>query len=90
MYYPSSENKGPDNSEADLCICFRICKLSVFSRGYSVVIKQNKSCNFISVAICFVWERNHATPWQYIIFQKILQKIDNVMLKSSINVHDFV
>ena len=37
MYYPSSENKGADqlrgsNREADLRLCFRICKNSVFSR----------------------------------------------------------
>ena len=35
MYYPCSENKGADqlrgNSEADLRLCFRPCKLLVFS-----------------------------------------------------------
>ena len=35
MYYPSSENKGADQlrgyREADLRLCFRICKLLVFS-----------------------------------------------------------
>ena len=34
LYYPSSENKGADQlrgyREADLRICFRICKLLVF------------------------------------------------------------
>ena len=39
MYYPSSENKGADQlrgyREADLCLCFRLCKLMVFSRGGS-------------------------------------------------------
>ena len=36
MYYPSSENKGADQlrgyREADLRLCFRPCKLLVFSR----------------------------------------------------------
>ena len=36
MYYLCSENKGPDQlrgySEADLRLCFRICKKPVFSR----------------------------------------------------------
>ena len=35
LYYPCSENKGVDqlrsNCEADLRLCFRICKLLVFS-----------------------------------------------------------
>ena len=36
MYYPYSENKGADklrgSREADLRLCFRICKKPVFSR----------------------------------------------------------
>ena len=39
MYYPSSENKGADQlrgyREADLRLCFRICRLLVFPRGGS-------------------------------------------------------
>ena len=39
MYYPSSENKGADQlrgfREADLRLCFRICRLLVFSLGGS-------------------------------------------------------
>ena len=35
VHYPSSENKGADqlrgNREADLRLCFRICRLLVFS-----------------------------------------------------------
>ena len=35
LYYPCSENKGADqlrgNREADLRLCFRICKTFVFS-----------------------------------------------------------
>ena len=42
LYYPRSENKGPDHlrgyREADLRLCFRICRLLVFSwRGSSVL-----------------------------------------------------
>ena len=36
LYYPCSKNKGADQlrgyREADLCLCFRICKKPVFSR----------------------------------------------------------
>ena len=36
LFYPRSENKGPDQlrgyREADLRLCFRICKMPVFSR----------------------------------------------------------
>ena len=39
MYYPSSENKGADQlrsyCEADLRLCFRICRLLVFPCGGS-------------------------------------------------------
>ena len=39
LYYPYSENKGADQlrgyREADLRLCFRICKLLVFSGGGS-------------------------------------------------------
>ena len=39
LYYPSSENKGADQlrsyCEADLRLCFRICRLLVFPRGGS-------------------------------------------------------
>ena len=39
MYYPSSENKGADQlrgyREADLCLCFRLCRLVVFPWGGS-------------------------------------------------------
>ena len=35
LYYPFSENKGTDQHcgyrKADLCLCFRLCKLLVFS-----------------------------------------------------------
>ena len=35
LYYPCSENKGTDQlrgyREADLCLCFRVCKKPIFS-----------------------------------------------------------
>ena len=41
MYYPCSENKGADQlrgyREADLRLCFHLCKLLVFSRGEKVL-----------------------------------------------------
>ena len=40
LYYPCSENKGADQlrgyREADLCLCFRICKNPVFSHRGSI------------------------------------------------------
>ena len=42
LYYPCSENKGADqlrsNCEADLRLCFRLCRLLVFQRGGSFLI----------------------------------------------------
>ena len=42
MFYPSSENKGADQlrgyPEADLCLCFRICK-SRFSHDAALIIR---------------------------------------------------
>ena len=47
MYYPCSENKGADQlrgyREADLRLCFRICRLLVFSRGGSDIGKVSFS-----------------------------------------------
>ena len=44
MYYPCSENKDADQlrgyREADLRLCFRPCKLLVFSRTGSIVFKR--------------------------------------------------
>ena len=41
MYYPSSENKGADQlrgyREADLRLCFRLCRLLFFPLGGSYV-----------------------------------------------------
>ena len=47
MYYPSSENKDADQlrgyREADLRLCFRICKNPVFSRRGSICGKPKIS-----------------------------------------------
>ena len=50
MYYPCSENKDADElrgyREADLRLCFRPCKLLVFSRtGSNVFITKTRPCN---------------------------------------------
>ena len=46
LYYPSSENKGADqlrgNREADLRLCFRLCRLLVFPWGGSFVHTMTK------------------------------------------------
>ena len=43
LYYQSSENKGADQlhgyREADLRLCFRLCRLLVFPRGGSYLVK---------------------------------------------------
>ena len=43
LYYPSSENKGADQlrgyREADLRLCFRLCRLLVFPWGSSYLVE---------------------------------------------------
>ena len=54
LYYPSSVNKGADqlrgNREADLRLCFRLCRLLVFPWGGSNGIVSIAS--LISLGIC--------------------------------------
>ena len=52
MYYPCSENKGADQlrgyREADLRLCFRICRLLVFPCGGSFIdrhIYKDSACD---------------------------------------------
>ena len=63
LYYPSSENKGADQlrgyREADLRLCFRLCRLLVFPWGGSIITilpKINASLfillSFESIIIC--------------------------------------
>ena len=46
LYYLCSENKGADQlrgyGEADLCLCFRICKIPVFSQRKAIYRKVPK------------------------------------------------
>ena len=41
LYYSSSENKGADHREADLRLCFRICRLLAFSRRGSILLHES-------------------------------------------------
>ena len=48
MYYPCSENKGADHRgycEADLRLCFRLCRLLVFQSGGSNAVAGQHSAN---------------------------------------------
>ena len=53
MYYPCNESKGADQlrgyREADLRLCFRICRLLVFSRGGSFIYKQKSKDRHILI-----------------------------------------
>ena len=55
VYYLCSENKGADQlrgyREADLHLCFRICRLLVFSRGgsFGYSCLSHPSCPYLSV-----------------------------------------
>ena len=57
MYYPFSENKGADQlrgyREADLRLCFRICKMPVFLRrgSYSVMFQNFQTPQIFAVII---------------------------------------
>ena len=50
VYYPCSENKGADQlrgyREADLRLCFRICRLLVFPWGGSLVLQIQDVANY--------------------------------------------
>ena len=50
MYHPCSENKGADQlrgyREADLRLCFRICRLLVFPCGGSFIYRNESYCNY--------------------------------------------
>ena len=54
MYYPCSENKDADqlrgNREADLRLCFRPCKLLVFSR----TVSYNSSNDYEDLYFCYI------------------------------------
>ena len=82
FYYPSSENKGTDQlrgfCEADLCLCFHICKTLVFSwRGsnhwsetrHLITVKFSKIGNVL-VIFSAVLIRLNFTLFATIIFLK--------------------
>ena len=57
LYYPYSENKGPDQlrgyREADLRLCFRICKKPVFSQRDSFVLPHILSLCWLPFAVFY-------------------------------------
>ena len=59
LYYPSSENKGADQlrgyCEADLRLCFRICRLLVFPWGGSFMnTGMGDKYSMFDMAMCSV------------------------------------
>ena len=73
LYYPCSENKGADQlrsyREADLRLCFRICKKPVFSRqgSFDFIRKKMSSTSYwitSSPLSChFLSNCKSSTPW---------------------------
>ena len=62
MYYACSENKGADQlrgyPEAGLRLCFRICRLLVFSSGGSILKKFNNCLDlFETVSVSKVFHQ---------------------------------
>ena len=64
LYFPYSENKGADQlrgyREADLRLCFRICKKPVFSRRGSIQVVAIKVLTYIFVIKIFVRAVKHS------------------------------
>ena len=72
LYYPSSENKGADQlrgyREADLRLCFRLCRLLVFSHGAAqmfdkgivLILKQKTSVLYDNNLFCIPFHRNRS------------------------------
>ena len=58
MYYLCSENKGADQlrgyREADLRLCFRICKMLVFSLHGSNDIDANVNLSCLTSSFCII------------------------------------
>ena len=58
MFYPCSENKDADQlrgyREADLRLCFRPCKLLVFSRTGSNVFACGTYCSTSSLSVYYM------------------------------------
>ena len=71
MYYPCSENKGADQlrgyREADLRLCFRICKTTVFSRRGSLF-----QC-------CILYKENNRILYSLHCVQKYIKTEQNIL-----------
>ena len=61
MYYLSSENKGADQlrvyREADLRLCFRLCRLLVFPWGGSFILGRTLAIMDINIKTIFTFQR---------------------------------
>ena len=77
MYYPSSENKGADQlrgyREADLRLCFRICKTLVFIRSGSF---------FTSCKTFFFFDNRqlHFLPGSAFLILMTIKIVENVFI----------
>ena len=67
MYYPSSENKGADqlrgHREADLRLCFRICRLLVFPRGGSYRLLSARTNKEFFKLVLYVHSQQSRSCW---------------------------
>ena len=78
MYYPSSENKGADQlrgyREADLRLCFRLCRLMVFPWGgsYHSVFKD------IHVGLLLKTQKKSSTEQSHQAFQRLQMHLNYV------------
>ena len=84
MYYPSSENKGADQlrsyREADLRLCFRICRL-----WFSHKVAQIMWCEFISFFFFLtyiLYKSDDIIPTTYPYFHNI--KVHNMQVQFSL------
>ena len=68
LYYPFSENKGADQlrsyCEADLRLCFRICRLFIFMRW--LIYFTDCSIIFVSVSHKIILGKEHGSPGRYV------------------------
>ena len=92
MYYLSSENKGADQlrgyREADLRLCFRLCRLLVFPWGGSIIIVSIHATDFCFCFTSFLRYASKASKSSYynqsgssqkIVIQIIVQMPDGSM-----------
>ena len=95
LYYPSSENKGADQlrgyREADLRLCFRLCRLLVFPWGGS-----NVGIFILLILMYFLFVRIlYYYPVRYPYIKNLLMKVcantstQQVLLHNKIRVVEF-